>query len=175
MTQSPRELAAQKLQLRQQQESLFHDLLPIVDALDRATDHLSQTETQHRQKYQAHRAKLRLNWWRRLLHRICLRLGIISSPQDSRLDTLVETITSARQGVEMVRELMLTTLAQHQVVPVPAQGKPFNPEYMRALGQQAEANLPANMVVQEVVRGYRWQDRILREAQVIVAAPPTNR
>jgi len=40
---------------------------------------------------------------------------------------------------------------------------------MHALGQRVEAHCAPNMVVQEVVRGYRWQDRVLREAQVIVA------
>jgi len=174
MTHSPRELAAQKLQLRQQKESLFQDFLPVVDALDRATDHLYQTETHRNQKQQSNPAKLSLNWWQRLLQRLCFRLGINSSTQSSGLESLVETITSARQGVEMVRELMLTTLAKHEVVPIPAQGKPFNPECMRALGQQVDDSLPANMVVQEVVRGYLWQDRILREAQVIVAVPPTH-
>ena len=41
---------------------------------------------------------------------------------------------------------------------------------MYALGQQADASALPNTVVQEVVRGYRWKDRVLREAQVIVAS-----
>jgi molecular chaperone GrpE len=44
---------------------------------------------------------------------------------------------------------------------------------MHALGQQSDAVATPNTVLQEVVRGYRWKDRILREAQVIVAVAPT--
>jgi molecular chaperone GrpE len=43
---------------------------------------------------------------------------------------------------------------------------------MHALAQQVDAHCDPNIVVQEVVRGYRWQDRVLREAQVIVAVAP---
>ena len=40
---------------------------------------------------------------------------------------------------------------------------------MHALGQQVDASVPPSTVLQEVVRGYQWKDRILREAQVIVS------
>ncbi|MEB3212866.1 MAG: nucleotide exchange factor GrpE, partial [Leptolyngbyaceae bacterium] len=87
--------------------------------------------------------------------------------------TLAEVITSARDGVDMIRESMMTVLNKHQVVPVATQGQPFDPTYMNALGQQPDDRVPPNTVIQEVVKGYRWQDRILREAQVIVAVPST--
>jgi molecular chaperone GrpE len=70
---------------------------------------------------------------------------------------------------------MLAVLSQHQVVPLLAKGQPFDPSQMHALGQQADTAVPVNTVVREVVRGYLWQERVLREAQVIVAAPsPDN-
>ena len=43
---------------------------------------------------------------------------------------------------------------------------------MYAVGRQDSQEVPENTVLQEVVRGYRWRDRILREAQVIVAVKP---
>ncbi|TVP65670.1 MAG: nucleotide exchange factor GrpE [Leptolyngbya sp. LCM1.Bin17] len=167
MTRSPRELATQKIQLRKQQEALLKDLLPIVDALDRAADHWQQAQATHT----APTPSQPQGWWQRWLQ--WLGLG---RPQgtNSEATTLETVVTSAHDGIAMIRESMLTVLDQHQVVPLPVLGQPFDPNHMHALGQQPDPSVPPNTVVQEVVRGYRWQDRTLREAQVIVAVAPTE-
>ena len=168
MTRSPRELANQKIQIRKQQETLLRDLLTVVDALDRAADHWQQAEAKHQDT--APIATSSLNWWQRGLQRI----GLLPHPPESTTESenLAEVVSSAREGIDLIRESMLTVLNQHQVVPIPTQGQPFDPNQMNALGQQPDPTVPPNTVVQEVVRGYRWQDRMLREAQVIVAASP---
>lgn len=96
------------------------------------------------------------------------------NPNDDEGPTLAEVVTSAKDGVDMIRESMMTVLTKHQVVPIAAEGQPFDPTYMNALGQQPDDRVPPNTVIREVVRGYRWQDRVLREAQVIVAVSPTD-
>ncbi|MEM9214180.1 MAG: nucleotide exchange factor GrpE [Cyanobacteria bacterium P01_F01_bin.150] len=96
-----------------------------------------------------------------------------SSASQNLQNTLSETITSALDGNQMIRTSLLEILAKHQVAPIPAQGQPFNPETMKALGQQLDASVPSNTVIQEVVRGYFWKDKVLREAQVIVSQAPT--
>lgn len=168
MTRSPRELANQKIQIRKQQEPLLRDLLSVVDALDRAADHWQQAEAKHQGTALAGTPSL--NWWQRGLQRIGL---FPTTPENTtESENLMEVVSSARKGIDLIRESMLTVLNQYQVVPIPAQGKPFDPNQMNALGQQSDTTVPKNTVVQEVVRGYRWQDRMLREAQVIVAAAP---
>lgn len=172
MTQSPRDLANQKIQLRKQQETLLRDLLTVVDALDRAADHWHQAEETHRPAQPE--AAPTMPWgqrWRQWLS-LCPLIAPRSRPDQS--EPLAEVIASARQGIDMIRESMLTVLSQHQIVPLPSQGHPFDPTQMHALGQQIAPHCKPNMVVQEVVRGYRWQDRVLREAQVIVAVAPTE-
>ncbi|NEP19761.1 MAG: nucleotide exchange factor GrpE [Leptolyngbya sp. SIO4C1] len=164
MTRSPRELATQKIQLRKQQEKLLSDLLTVVDALDRAAEHWQQAAQRSDQA-----AASPVSWWQRWRQ----RLGF-GDAQPNEADKTAEVVTSARDGIEMIRESMLAVLSQHQVEPLLAKGQPFDPSQMHALGQQADASVSPNTVVQEVVRGYRWQDRILREAQVIVAAAPAE-
>jgi molecular chaperone GrpE len=44
---------------------------------------------------------------------------------------------------------------------------------MYAVGRQESEEVEENTVVQEVLRGYLWQKKILREAQVIVAVKPS--
>jgi hypothetical protein len=49
MTQSPRALAAQTVKIQREQESLYQDLLLVLDALDHASDHWHQAEQNHRE------------------------------------------------------------------------------------------------------------------------------
>ena len=168
MTRSPRELATQKIQLRKQQESLLRDLLTVVDSLDRAAEHWHQAETNHQRT-----PPPRLHWWQRLLRWLGWSRRDTRSREAYSTVAMAEVIGSAREGVEMIRQSMLAVLDQHQVVPIMAQGQPFDPTQMHALAQQPDATVPPNTVIQEVVRGYRWQDRLLREAQVIVAVEPS--
>ncbi len=171
MTRSPRDLANQKIQLRKQQETLLRDLLTVVDALDRAADHWHQADEAHRSAQP--KAAPTMTWWQRWRQWLSLCPLMAPSPPPAQANTtLAEVVTSARQGIDMIRESMLTVLNQHQVVPLPSQGYPFDPTQMHALGQQVDPHCDPNIVVQEVVRGYRWQDRVLREAQVIVAVAP---
>jgi molecular chaperone GrpE (heat shock protein) len=170
MTRSPRDLANQKIQLRKQQETLLRDLLTVADALDRAADHWHQAEGNHHHAPPI--SSPALTGWQRWRQWLSLCPLFALAPPPAQSDTLAEVVTSARQGIDMIRESMLTVLSQHQVVPLPSQGHPFDPTQMHALGQQVDANCDPNIVVQEVVRGYRWQDRVLREAQVIVAVAP---
>jgi molecular chaperone GrpE (heat shock protein) len=172
MTRSPRDLAHQKIQLRKQQEALLRDLLTVVDALDRAADHWHQAE-ETPQSAQSEATPAMTGWqrWRQWLSLCPL---IAPSPQPAQSETLSEVVTSARQGIDMIRESMLTVLSQHQIVPLLSQGHPFDPTQIHALAQHVDAHCAPNLVVQEVVRGYRWQDRVLREAQVIVAVPPVE-
>ncbi|UJB72547.1 nucleotide exchange factor GrpE (plasmid) [Acaryochloris sp. 'Moss Beach'] len=98
------------------------------------------------------------------------------SPETSELETdgTREIISSAKEGVELIRRSMLDILQQRQVVPIEVNGQPFDPEQMYALGRQESAEVEENTVIQEVVKGYLWQNRILREAQVMVASKPSD-
>jgi molecular chaperone GrpE len=83
---------------------------------------------------------------------------------------LSDILASNQQGVDLIRRSLLDILQQRQVIPIPAQGHPFNAQTMYAVGREESASVPENTVIQEVVRGYFWGDQVLREAQVIVAA-----
>ncbi|NJM74439.1 MAG: nucleotide exchange factor GrpE [Acaryochloridaceae cyanobacterium RU_4_10] len=186
MTLSPRELAAQKIQLQKEQERLFKDLLGVLDALDHACDHWQNAE----QAYQPQPIPIRTSAslskpsMRQRFGQWCTHLQTYfgKQPHDSQTafaqgsptDSMVEVVGSARDGVEMIRRSLLEVLHQRQVVPLEALGKPFDPERMYALGRQESDSVAANTIVREVVRGYLWQDRILREAQVIVSTQSTD-
>lgn len=157
-------------QFEQQQEKLLKELLDIVDALDRACTYwqeelevLSITPSPQPAAQKSFREKL--GEW--------VAGKKSQSPVSEKSPTsesLSEILTSNQQGVELIRRSLLELLRQRRVVPIAAQGKPFDSQTMYAVGRESKTDVTENTVIKEVVRGYLWGERVLREAQVIVAA-----
>jgi molecular chaperone GrpE len=87
----------------------------------------------------------------------------ISDGEDVRLQAMLE-------GVELTRKGLVSTLERYGVEPIEAIGRAFNPDEHDALTMEASAEMPANHVIREFARGYRFKDRVLRHAQVIVSS-----
>jgi molecular chaperone GrpE len=77
-----------------------------------------------------------------------------------------------RSGVALIVKQMEEILRQLQVVPVPAVGEAFDPRVHEALGAVERDDLPDQHVAEEVRRGYKLRDRLLRPALVRVAHNP---
>ena len=79
------------------------------------------------------------------------------------------SVEQLRSGVELIVKQMSEVLRQMQVTPVPAEGEPFDPRVHEALGTVERDDLPDHHVAEEVRRGYRLRERLLRPALVRVA------
>jgi molecular chaperone GrpE len=77
-----------------------------------------------------------------------------------------------RHGVELIVKQMEEILRQLQVSPIPAVGEPFDPRLHEALGTVDRDDLPDQHVAEEIRRGYRLRERLLRPALVRVAHNP---
>lgn len=75
-------------------------------------------------------------------------------------------------GVDLTRKGLSSMLERFEVTPLDAAGKPFNPDEMDALTMEASNEVPANHVLQEFAKGYKFKDRVLRHAQVVVSSGP---
>ena len=75
-------------------------------------------------------------------------------------------------GVQLVYDKLLKLLKDNAVEVIEAVGKPFDPTEHAAVTQRPSDQDEPGTVTQEVQRGYRYRDRILRPAQVIVAKAP---
>ena len=75
-----------------------------------------------------------------------------------------------RSGVELIVKQMEEILRQMQVIPVPALGEEFDPRLHEALGSVERDDLPDQHVAEEIRRGYRLRDRLLRPARVRVVS-----
>ena len=81
-------------------------------------------------------------------------------------------LTSLLQGVELTRKVLLSGLEKFGVTAVECVGGEFDPNVHEALTMEASAEVPANHVLLEFVKGYRFKDRLLRAAKVVVSAGP---
>jgi len=170
-TQLATALATQEKRFEQEQERLLRGLLPVLDALDRACAYWDEsTERVAIAPQPATPAtptvRTRLAHWL-----LSVDPPAVTASAQPEFDSqgLTERLQSDRQGIALIRQNLLDVLKQQQVTPIPALGQPFDAQQMYAIGRQA-SEAPAQTVIQEVTRGYRWRDRVLREAQVIVSA-----
>jgi molecular chaperone GrpE len=74
------------------------------------------------------------------------------------------------EGVKLVQKLLESTLARYGVAGFSAVGQPFDPNVHEAL-MQLESDAAPGTVVQEMAKGYKLHDRLIRPAAVVVARP----
>jgi len=82
------------------------------------------------------------------------------------------TAEQLRHGVELIVKQMEEILRQLQVNPIPTVGEQFDPRIHEALGSVERDDLPDQHVAEEVRRGYKLRERMLRPALVRVAHNP---
>lgn len=77
-------------------------------------------------------------------------------------------------GVKLIQTQFERFLTDHGVTPIDALGKPFDPNWHEALGQEPAAGKAEGTVLHLRRRGFKLGDRLLRPASVITAAPPAS-
>ena len=84
------------------------------------------------------------------------------------------TADQLRHGVELIVKQMDEVLRQLQVSAIPTVGEAFDPRIHEALGAVEREDLPDQHVAEEVRRGYRLRERMLRPALVRVVHNPKH-
>jgi molecular chaperone GrpE len=106
---------------------ILHDLLPLVDDLERA---------------------------------------LAAAPGEGS----AQTIASYRTGVELIYKQLAELLRKRNVTAIEAKGADFDPHVHQAVATEASATHRDNEVIEELRRGYRLGERLLRPAMVKVAS-----
>ncbi len=75
-----------------------------------------------------------------------------------------------REGMKLIYEQLTTLLDKHEVSPIEAVGKPFDPNLHEAVMQTESDEYPEGTVAIEMSKGYRQGGRILRHSKVGVSA-----
>lgn len=77
-----------------------------------------------------------------------------------------------KEGVEMTLRELKRTLERAGLKPIEALGQPFNPEYHHAIAQVEREDLPDKTVVDEMRKGYLFNDKVIRPSLVTVSKKP---
>lgn len=77
-------------------------------------------------------------------------------------------------GVEMTLKEINKIMEKYGVSQVDAMEQPFNPAFHQAVMREETDAFPENTVTQELQKGYRMHDRLIRPAMVAVSAATAN-
>ena len=85
-----------------------------------------------------------------------------------------EADPSIKDGVQMIYDQLFSVLKDSGMEPIDAMGEAFDPNFHEALSQEETADANEGTVVQQVQRGYKLNDRLVRPARVVVAKAPVD-
>jgi molecular chaperone GrpE len=76
---------------------------------------------------------------------------------------------SLQAGIVMISNQLKSVLAEAGLEELDAGGKPFDPNFHEAVSQMESADVPDGHVLRQIRKGYKFHNRLIRPAGVIVA------
>ena len=101
-----------------------------------------------------------------------MALAAVSSAQGESAQAA--NTDSLQQGVSMIQQQLRQVLADAGLEEINATGQPFDPNYHEAVSQQESKDVPEGHVLQQLRKGFKLRDRLLRPATVVVAKAPSK-
>jgi molecular chaperone GrpE len=77
-------------------------------------------------------------------------------------------------GMVLVQKQLNDLLAENGLQPIEAEGKTFDPNLHEAILHEPSDQVPEEVVLRQTRRGYRYKDRLLRPAKVVVSSGPAK-
>jgi len=84
------------------------------------------------------------------------------------VDTTSEEAASLVKGVDMVYRTLLEAVKKEGLEPIEAEGVAFDPNFHQAVMQEQDDSKESGIVLQELQKGYKLKDRVLRPSMVKV-------
>ena len=82
--------------------------------------------------------------------------------------------SSIYSGMVLVHKQLNDLLTENGLQPIEAEGKPFDPNLHEAIAHEPSNEFSEGIVVRQTRRGYRFKDRLLRPAKVVVSSGPAK-
>ena len=73
-----------------------------------------------------------------------------------------------KEGMEQIKKLFMTILERHGIKPIECRNLPFDPERHEAIAY-VPSEAEEGTVIDEVIRGYCMQDKVIRCSKVVVS------
>ena len=82
------------------------------------------------------------------------------------------SLESLKTGLAMIYNQLKSALAETGLEEIDATNQPFDPNLHEAVSHQDSAELPEGQVLQQLRKGYKLRERLIRPASVVVARKP---
>jgi len=82
------------------------------------------------------------------------------------------SLESVQAGIALIQQQLRNVLSEAGLEEIDARGRPFDPMLHEAVAQLETAEAPDGQVVQQIRKGYKFRERLLRPATVVVARKP---
>jgi molecular chaperone GrpE len=83
-----------------------------------------------------------------------------------------DKLVALQTGIAMIQQQLKGALVEAGLEELDASGKPFDPTFHEAVSQQESDSVPEGQVLQQIRKGYKFRERLLRPSAVIVAKKP---
>ena len=107
-----------------------------------------------------------------LLQKLIPVLDNFEMAQTAAQNSQTDSVQSLQAGVAMIQQQLKSALAEAGLEEINATGQPFDHNLHEAVSQQESADTPEGHVLQQLRKGYKLRERLLRPATVIVAKAP---
>jgi len=87
----------------------------------------------------------------------------LEAPEDKK------TFKNFREGVELIYKNLLEALSREGLKPIESMGEKFDYNLHEALLQTEKEGTEPDTIIEEVLKGYYYKDKILRHSKVVVA------
>ncbi len=95
-----------------------------------------------------------------------LHRALDSVPKDKRGEC--EGLTNLLKGVELTEADLMKAFEKHGIRKMEIMGQVFDPNFHQVVQEVEDASKPSGTIIAELQTGYMLNDRILREAMVVV-------
>jgi molecular chaperone GrpE len=85
-----------------------------------------------------------------------------------------DKLAALQTGIAMIQQQLKAILVEAGLEEIDATGKPFDPTFHEAVSQQESDKIPEGHVLQQLRKGYKHRERLLRAATVTVAKKPAE-
>src|SRR6266404_7817673 len=107
-----------------------------------------------------------------LLEKLIPILDNFEMAQSATQAAQTDAAQSLQTGVNMIYQQLKNALSEAGLEELDAASKTFDPNFHEAVSQQETNDLPEGQVAQQLRKGYKFRDRLLRPATVVVAKKP---
>ena len=85
-----------------------------------------------------------------------------------------DSMESLKTGIAMIYNQLKAALAETGLEEIDATNQPFDPNLHEAVSHQDSADAPEGQVLQQLRKGYKLRERLIRPASVVVARKPAG-